>query len=70
MTIDTKTEPIELVPNRVVEIICELNNLTGIPDEAFSPLEEIDPPPALIEGNGEAVTSASSSRLPKAPPQE
>ena len=67
MNVDTKTEPIELVPNQLVEVVCEMINLTGMPDEAFSPIEEVDPPHVTIGGNGQISTSGGIPLLPEAP---
>ena len=60
-------EPIQLTANRLVEIEFKMINLTGIPDEAFSPIEEVDPPNVSVGGNGQIITPGGIPLLPEAP---
>ena len=61
MKTDNQADPIPLIPNQLVEIECEMLNLTGIPDEAFLELEEAISPAIAVGTVGDNSTSSNPS---------
>ena len=63
-----EAEPIQLTGDRIVDIDFTMINLTGIPDEAFAPADDVwdndFPPPASANG---AVGSSVPPTIPTPP---
>ena len=60
----SSSEPIQLIPNQLVEVDCEVMNLTGLPDEEFTQLQEMDPPRFSVSSNGKQLLSTPASSPP------